>query len=99
MTQGLRAELIARKVEILAFLRETQAVTLMRKKGQLFSYGDVAGGAGTEGYMVSLVGAGKLSSSLKDPLDFQMYAHFRGRKAHRSTCSVGHSGQDYLERG
>ncbi len=47
--------------------------------GDPFSYGEVTGGAGTEGYMVSLAGARKLLrvlSPLRGPLDFQMYAHF-----------------------
>ncbi len=51
----------------------------IRKKGPLVSYGDVVGGAGTEGYMVSLSGASKMLdilTPLKDPLDFQMYSHF-----------------------
>jgi arabinogalactan endo-1,4-beta-galactosidase len=50
------------------------------KIGEPFSYGNVAGGAGTEGYLVSLAGARKLLSVLhpfRDPLDFQMYSHFR----------------------
>ncbi len=51
----------------------------IRKQGQLFSYADVVGGAGTEGYLISFLGAQKLLKvlyPLKDPLDFQMYAHF-----------------------
>jgi arabinogalactan endo-1,4-beta-galactosidase len=47
--------------------------------GESFSYGEVTGGAGTEGYLVSLTGARKLLrvlSTLRAPLDFQMYAHF-----------------------
>ena len=44
-----------------------------------FSYGKVIGGAGTDGYLISRSGAFKLLrvlDPLKDPLDFQMYAHF-----------------------
>lgn len=44
-----------------------------------FSYGQVVGGAGTEGYLISRRGARKLLrilDPLKDPLDFQIYAHF-----------------------
>ncbi len=51
----------------------------VRHVGDPFSYGEVTGGAGTEGYMVSFVGAQKLLqvlSPLRGPLDFQMYAHF-----------------------
>lgn len=48
-------------------------------KARLFSYAEVIGGAGTEGYLISLTGAEKLLQvlyPLKDPIDFQMYAHF-----------------------
>ncbi len=51
----------------------------VRHVGDPFGYGEVTGGAGTEGYMVSLAGARKLLrvlSLLRGPLDFQMYAHF-----------------------
>jgi len=44
-----------------------------------FAYGKVVGGAGTDGYLISRSGACKLlriPNPLKDPLDFQMYAHF-----------------------
>lgn len=44
-----------------------------------FAYGKVVGGAGTDGYLISRSGARKLLrvlDPLKDPLDFQMYAHF-----------------------
>jgi len=44
-----------------------------------FVYADVAGGAGTEAYLVSLNGARKLLRVLypfMNPLDFQMFAHF-----------------------
>ena len=44
-----------------------------------FSYGKVVGGAGTDGYLISKIGAQKLLrilDPLKDPLDFQMYSHF-----------------------
>ena len=49
------------------------------KKGKRFSYSAVIGGAGTDGYMISLDGAKKLVRvlyPLNDPLDFQMYSHF-----------------------
>lgn len=48
------------------------------------TYGPVRGGAGTEGYLVSLDGARKLLdilTPLRNPLDFQMYAHFRSVQA------------------
>src|SRR5215467_14084276 len=51
----------------------------VRKAGTPFSYADVRGGAGTEGYLISLRGAEKLLKvlyPLREPLDFQMYAHF-----------------------
>jgi arabinogalactan endo-1,4-beta-galactosidase len=44
------------------------------------AYGPVKGGAGTEGYLISLEGARKLLRilmPLRNPLDFQMYSHFR----------------------
>ncbi len=44
------------------------------------TYGPVKGGAGTEGYLISLEGARKLLRilmPLRNPLDFQMYSHFR----------------------
>lgn len=44
------------------------------------AYGPVKGGAGTEGYLISLDGARKLLRvlmPLRNPLDFQMYSHFR----------------------
>jgi arabinogalactan endo-1,4-beta-galactosidase len=44
-----------------------------------FGYCRAVGGAGTDGYLISRPGAGKLLrvlDPLKDPLDFQMYAHF-----------------------
>jgi GR25 family glycosyltransferase involved in LPS biosynthesis len=50
----------------------------VRHEGGFFSYADVVGGAGTEGYVVSLAGAERLlaiTQPLKDPLDFQIYAH------------------------
>lgn len=49
------------------------------KQGVTFSYCEVIGGAGTDGYMISLKGAKKLLRvlyPLNDPLDFQMYSHF-----------------------
>ncbi len=57
----------------------------LQKRGQIFAYADVVGGAGTEGYLVSLSGARKLLQilyPLKDPLDFQMYAHFSSIQLH-----------------
>lgn len=45
-----------------------------------YAYGRVTGGAGTDGYLISLGGARALLrvlNPLRDPLDFQMYAHFR----------------------
>ena len=47
--------------------------------GDKFSYGEVIGGAGTDGYLISLSGAKKILKvlyPLNDPLDFQMYSHF-----------------------
>jgi len=44
------------------------------------AYGPIKGGAGTEGYLISLEGARKLLRvlmPLRNPLDFQMYSHFR----------------------
>jgi arabinogalactan endo-1,4-beta-galactosidase len=51
-----------------------------RHRGRRFAYGDVTGGAGTDGYLVSRAGAQKLLAAtrpLSNPLDFQMYAHFK----------------------
>ncbi|MGK8558180.1 glycosyl hydrolase 53 family protein [Nocardia gipuzkoensis] len=50
-----------------------------------FSYAELIGGAGTEGYLVGLAGAAKLleiMTPLKDPLDFQMYAHVESVQRH-----------------
>jgi arabinogalactan endo-1,4-beta-galactosidase len=60
-------------------LQERLRVGPIQKQGRLFAYANVIGGAGTEGYLISLAGARKLLQilmPLKDPLDFQMYAHF-----------------------
>jgi len=46
--------------------------------GNTFSYGKLVGGAGTDGYLVSKIGAKKLLKilyPLKDPLDFQLFSH------------------------
>jgi len=53
-------------------------------RGKKFSYAEVAGGAGTDGYLVSYAGAKKLlavTRPLSNPLDFQMYAHFNSIQA------------------
>ncbi len=45
-----------------------------------YSYSHVIGGAGTDGYIISLKGARKMLKilcPLRDPLDFQMFSHFR----------------------
>jgi len=63
----------------IVLLNDRASLGPIRKTGASFSYGDVAGGAGTEAYLVSLGGAKKLLRVLypfKSPLDFQMYAHF-----------------------
>ena len=63
----------------IVLLNDRASLGPIRKRGAQFSYADIAGGAGTEGYLVSLSGAGKLLRvlyPLRDPLDFQMYAHF-----------------------
>lgn len=58
-----------------------------RSKGDDLSQGPyqvLVGGAGTEGYMVSCAGAAKLLTvlyPLKDPLDFQVFAHCEGVQA------------------
>jgi arabinogalactan endo-1,4-beta-galactosidase len=47
-------------------------------KGSRFSYGELSGGAGTDGYLISLEGARKLLIALNPlhaPLDFQIFAH------------------------
>jgi arabinogalactan endo-1,4-beta-galactosidase len=64
----------------IVLLNDRAAVGTIRERGDVYSYGDVAGGAGTEGYLVSLQGATKLLEvlyPLREPLDFQMYAHFK----------------------
>ena len=63
----------------IVMLNDRASVGAVRKTGRDFSYGDVAGGAGTEGYLISQGGAAKLLRvlyPLMNPLDFQMYAHF-----------------------
>jgi arabinogalactan endo-1,4-beta-galactosidase len=56
----------------------------VRHRGRRYSYADVRGGAGTDGYLLSLAGARKLlavTRPLLNPLDFQMYAHFASVRA------------------
>jgi arabinogalactan endo-1,4-beta-galactosidase len=68
----------------LVLLSDRALLGAVTNAGALFSYGDVTGGAGTEGYMVSLRGARKLLRILYpfcEPLDFQMYSHFRSIQA------------------
>ena len=68
----------------IVLLNDRASAGPIRHSGDLFSYSDVAGGAGTEGYMVSLRGAQKLLrilSPVTNPLDFQMYAHFESVQA------------------
>ncbi|HKR51389.1 MAG TPA: glycosyl hydrolase 53 family protein [Pseudonocardiaceae bacterium] len=63
----------------IVLLNRRACAGVTRHRGQRFCYADVTGGAGTEGYIVSQAGAAKLlaiTQPLKDPLDFQMYAHF-----------------------
>jgi arabinogalactan endo-1,4-beta-galactosidase len=63
----------------IVLLNERSVVGDVRAVGRRFSYGPVAGGAGTEGYLISLRGARKLLKILypfQNPLDFQMFAHF-----------------------
>jgi arabinogalactan endo-1,4-beta-galactosidase len=63
----------------IVLLNDRAAPGAVRKAGVPFSYADVSGGAGTEGYLVSMRGAEKLLKvlyPLREPLDFQMYAHF-----------------------
>jgi len=50
-----------------------------------YAYGRVTGGAGTDGYLISLAGAHALLhilNPLREPLDFQMYAHFVSIQEH-----------------
>lgn len=68
----------------IVLLNERAALGTVRWAGRQFSYGDVTGGAGTEGYLVSLQGAQKLLRALYPllgPLDFQMYSHFESVQA------------------
>jgi arabinogalactan endo-1,4-beta-galactosidase len=68
----------------LVLLSDRALLGAVTKAGAPFAYGDVTGGAGTEGYMVSLRGARKLLRILypfREPLDFQMYSHFRSVQA------------------
>lgn len=63
----------------IVLLNHRATVGTLQHNGGKFSYGVVTGGAGTEGYLVSLTGARKLLKvlyPLRDPLDFQMYSHF-----------------------
>lgn len=56
--------------------------------GGFYSYEDVVGGAGTDGYLISLSGAKKMLKilyPLNEPLDFQMYSHFRSVQEHDSS--------------
>lgn len=53
-----------------------------------YSYEEVVGGAGTDGYLISLTGAKKLLKvlyPLNEPLDFQMYSHFESIQEHDSS--------------
>ena len=62
----------------IVLLNERAEVGTTIRSGK-FAYGEVTGGAGTEGYMISLVGAQKMLKilyPLRDPLDFQMFSHF-----------------------
>ncbi len=63
----------------IVLLNDRATVDVLSHRGNTFSYGRVTGGAGTEGYLISLAGARKLLQILypfRDPLDFQMYSHF-----------------------
>jgi arabinogalactan endo-1,4-beta-galactosidase len=63
----------------IVLLNRRATVDVAHRNGSAFSYGPVTGGAGTEGYLISLAGARKLLKvlyPLRDPLDFQMYSHF-----------------------
>lgn len=69
---------IPRDAEII-LLNERSKGGRIVKNGHSFSYSEVIGGAGTDGYLISLSGAKKLLRALyplNDPLDFQMYSHF-----------------------
>jgi arabinogalactan endo-1,4-beta-galactosidase len=69
----------------LVLLNARAAAGPVRRRGQRLSYADVIGGAGTEGYLVSLRGAQLLlavTRPLANPLDFQMYAHIATVRAH-----------------
>lgn len=57
-----------------------------------YAYGRVTGGAGTDGYLISLAGAHALLhvlNPLRDPLDFQMYAHFVSIQEHDKAPFIG----------
>ncbi|GHF46850.1 glycosyl hydrolase 53 family protein [Streptomyces griseosporeus] len=64
----------------IVLLSDRAAPGAVRRAGASgFSFADVVGGAGTEGYLVSWEGARQLlavTRPLLNPLDFQMYAHF-----------------------
>lgn len=63
----------------IVLLNDRSVVGAIEVAAGRFSYGKVVGGAGTDGYLISRVGAEKLLcilDPLKDPLDFQMYSHF-----------------------
>ncbi|MET9028987.1 glycosyl hydrolase 53 family protein [Nocardia sp. NPDC004168] len=69
----------------LVFLSSRATPGRIRSTSGRFSYADLIGGAGTEGYLVGLAGAVKLlqiMTPLKDPLDFQMYAHAESVQRH-----------------
>ena len=64
----------------IVLLNDRAEVGEVMHKGKHFSFGKVTGGAGTDGYLISLSGAKKLLKilyPLNDPLDFQMYSHFQ----------------------
>ena len=63
----------------IVLLNDRSLAGSVRHPGRRFSYADVPGGAGTDGYMIRLSGAQRLlrvTRPLLNPLDFQMYAHF-----------------------
>jgi arabinogalactan endo-1,4-beta-galactosidase len=64
----------------IVLLNDRATAGVVGDRAGAFSYGKVTGGAGTEGYLISRAGAKKLLKALyplRDPLDFQMYSHFR----------------------
>jgi arabinogalactan endo-1,4-beta-galactosidase len=64
----------------IVLLNDRATVGALDHCSSAFCYGRVTGGAGTEGYLISIAGAKKLLTALyplRDPLDFQMYSHFR----------------------